>query len=309
MSIRVLVLYGGKSTEREVSIRSGKAIASALRNKGYDVIEYDFQNELESIIKKTSPDVVFIALHGKFGEDGTVQAILELYGIPYTGSSFFASALCMNKLFTKFMFREIDVKTPSFTYFKKDNALSYSYASELLGNKTLVVKPNDQGSTIGITIVKDENSYNLGLAKAFELSEIVLVEDYIKGTEITVAIIGNYPDIHVLPIIEIVPAHEFYDYDSKYTPSMSKHIIPARINSYQKNLTEEYGRRIYKEFGLRDFARIDMIANKDDVYVLEVNTIPGFTETSLVPDAAKAENISFEDLVDFILQEALQRKR
>ncbi|MGC9100277.1 MAG: D-alanine--D-alanine ligase family protein [Caldisericum sp.] len=309
MSTRVLVLYGGKSTERDISIKSGRAVSNALKKKGYEVIEYDFQNHIEDVVKDANPDVVFIALHGKFGEDGTVQGALELMNIPYTGSSVFASALCMNKLFSKFMFREIDIKTPSFAYFRRDNTLPYSYVSELLGNDTLVIKPVDQGSTIGITIAKNEDSYNEGLAKAFELSDLVIVEDYIKGTEITVAIIGNYPDIHVLPIIEIVPAHEFYDFESKYTPSMSKHIIPARISSYQKALAEEYAKRIYKEFGLRDFARIDMIANSYDVYVLEVNTIPGFTETSLVPDAAKAENISFEDLVDFIVQEALQRKR
>jgi D-alanine-D-alanine ligase len=309
MSIRVLVLYGGKSSEREISIKSGKAISNALRAKGYDVIEHDFQNHIEDVVKETKPDVVFIALHGKYGEDGTVQGALELLGVPYTGSSVFASALCMNKLFTKFMFREIDVKTPSFAYFVKDNALPYSYVSELLGNNTLVIKPVDQGSTIGVTIAKNEEAYNEGLAKALELSDLVIVEDYIKGTEITVAVIGNHPDIHVLPVIEIVPAHEFYDFESKYVPSMSKHIIPARISPYQKALAEEYAKRIYKEFGLRDFARIDMIANSDDVYVLEVNTIPGFTETSLVPDAAKAENISFEDLVEFIVQEALQRKK
>lgn len=309
MSTKVLVLYGGLSTEREISIKSGKAVAEALQRKGYEVIEHDFKNSIEEVINKYRPDVVFIALHGKYGEDGTVQGALELLNVPYTGSGVFASALCMNKLFSKFMFREIEVKTPSFTYFNRDNVLSYSYVAELLGSKSLVIKPVDQGSTIGVTIAKNEEDYNKGLIEAFELSDVVIVEEYIKGTEITVALIGNYPDIHVLPIIEIVPAHEFYDFASKYTPSMSKHIIPARISSYTRNLAEEYAKRIYKEFSLRDFARIDMIANDSDVYVLEVNTIPGFTETSLVPDAAKAENISFEDLVDFIVQEALQRKK
>ena len=307
--MRVLVLYGGISTEREISIKSGKAISNALRAKGYEVFEVDFQNHIEDVVKDIQPDAVFIALHGKYGEDGTVQGALELMNMPYTGSAVFASALCMNKLFSKFAFREIDVKTPSFTYFSKDNALPYSYVTELLGNRTLVIKPNDQGSAIGLTIAKDDATYNEGILKVFELSDLIIVEDYIKGTEITVSVIGNDPEIHVLPIIEIVPTHEFYDFDSKYVPLMSKHIIPARISNYQKNLAEEYAKRIYKEFGLRDFARIDMIANDNDVYVLEVNTIPGFTETSLVPDAAKAENISFEDLVDFIVQEALQRKR
>lgn len=300
MSIKALVLYGGTSKERDLSIKSGKAVSNALKAKGYDVIEYDFQNSIEEVVKIHKPDVVFIALHGKYGEDGTVQGALEILSVPYTGSSVSASALCMNRLFSKFMFREIEVKTPSFTYFSKDNYLPYSYVSELLGNKMLVIKPIDQGATIGVTIAGDEKTYNEGLSRAFELTYTVLVEEYIKGSSVTVALIGNYPDIHVLPIVEKVKEN-FYD-------SGARHIIPARLLPFQKSLAEEYARRIYKEFNLRDFACIDMIVNENDVYVLEVNTIPHFTETSLLGDAAKAENISFEDLVDFVVQEALQRK-
>ncbi len=307
MSKKVLVLYGGLSTEREISIRSGRAVASALNRKGYQVIEHDFHGRIEDVVSETAPDLVFIALHGRYGEDGTVQGALEFLKVPYTGSDILASSLCMNKLFTKYMFKALGIPTPGFHSLRMGENVSFNEACKLLNSKRIVVKPNDQGSTIGISIVSDEDAFKKGLKEAFELSNIVLIEEYIKGTEVTVSVIGNYPEVKVLPVIEIIPVHEYYDFASKYTPGMSQHLIPARISDKARRLASDLGKKVYEEFGLRDFARVDMIVRDDYPYVLEINTIPGFTETSLVPDAAKASGMSFEDLVDFIVSQALKR--
>jgi len=309
MREKILVLCGGLSRERDISIKSGKAVSAALRKKNYEVSEYDFDGKLEKAIDYYRPDIVFIALHGNFGEDGTVQGSLELLGIPYTGSGVLASSLCMNKLFSKWMFKQIGVKTPEYFSMRKDSIISYREASLFLKTDRIVIKPNDQGSTLGISIVSDEINYKQGLDEAFNLSEIVIAEEYIKGTEITISIIGNHPAIKILPIIEIVPVHEYYDFTSKYIPGMSQHLIPARISKNVESISNEYGRKIYESFNLRDFSRIDMIVNDEVPYVLEVNTIPGFTETSLVPDAAKFIGITFEDLVEFIVIEALKRRK
>ncbi len=309
MRERVLVLLGGLSKEREISIRSGTAIATSLKRNGFEVLEYDFQGHLEQVIAEFKPDVVFIALHGTLGEDGTVQGMLEIAQIPYTGCGVLQSAVCMNKLFTKYFFREIDVPTPKFVYKRKGESVSFSEIKKILNCDKVVVKPVDQGSAIGVSIVNDEDGFKEALNESYVLSNGVLVEEFIKGTEITITVIGNYPDIKVFPIIEIVPVHDFYDFYSKYTPGMSKHNIPANISQKAAKSAEEYAFKIYQEMGLRDIARIDMIAMGDEVLVLEVNTIPGFTETSLVPDAAASANISFDDLTDFIVKEALKRKK
>lgn len=307
MKKKVLVLYGGLSEEREISIKSGKAVSKALEKKGFTVLEYDFNGKLEEIISSFSPDIVFIALHGRFGEDGTVQGALEILGIPYTGSDVLTSSVCMNKLFTKFILQSINIPTPKYVSIKKDKSISYDKVCEYLNSKKVVVKPNDQGSTVGLSIVSNESEYLVALEKAFKLSSVVLLEEYLKGTEITVSVIGNYPDYKILPIIEIIPAHEYYDYESKYIPGMSIHKIPANISKNAENKAIEFANTIAKTLNLRDFARIDMIVKDETPYVLEINTIPGFTETSLVPDAAKAIGISFEDLVELIIREALKR--
>lgn len=309
MSEKVLVVYGGTSSEREISLRSGRAVADALRRNGYSVIEYDFDGNIEAEVKKHLPDLVFVMLHGKPGEDGTVQGALEYLGVAYTGSDLLSSAICMNKLFTKLLLLASGIPTPAYFSLRRGEEISFGEATAKLGSGKLVIKPNDQGSTIGVSIVNNEKDFVSGVRKAFDFSETILVEEYIEGTEVTVSIIGNYPNAIVLPVIEIVPAHSFYDFESKYLPGMSKHIIPARISkeaSIEASLT---GKRIYELFNLRDLARIDMIVRNDKPYVLEINTIPGFTQTSLVPDAAKACGYSFDSLVDFIAKEALKRKK
>jgi D-alanine-D-alanine ligase len=309
MRERLLVLYGGISKEREISIKSGTAIFESLKRQGFEAMEYDFRGSIEPIVNSFKPDVVFIALHGIPGEDGTVQGMLEIANVAYTFSGVLQSALCMNKFFTKHFFKEICVNTPNFVYFRKGDISSFEQVKTILQTSKVVVKPVDQGSAIGVSIVNDEKSFNEALFHGFELSESVLAEEFIEGTEIAATVIGNYPEIKVLPIIEIIPTHSFYDFYSKYTPGMSTHQIPARISQRAYKKAEEYAHSIYKEFALRDLARIDMIVQGDEVFVLEVNTIPGFTETSLVPDAAKHFGMSFDNLTEFIVKESLKRRK
>ena len=310
MNKKVLVLDGGLSTERAVSKNSGASITKALKKSGFIVEEFDFQGKLEKVIEQFNPDVVFIALHGRYGEDGTVQGMLELLGVPYTGSGVAASAVCMDKLITKRLFNSIGVQTPEYFSLSKGEIIPFSVARERLKSDRVVIKPVDQGSTIGITIAKTSDEYIHGIKEAFSLSDRVIVEAFISGIEITVSVIGNGDSIRVLPIIEIVPENDFYDYESKYTPGMSHHIIPARISKKSYEIAQKLSAFIYKEFNVRHFGRIDfMVDKKGEVYALEVNTIPGFTETSLLPDAARAAGISFEELVTSIVQFALARAR
>ncbi|RLD20809.1 MAG: D-alanine--D-alanine ligase [Caldiserica bacterium] len=307
MNKKILVLYGGFSEEREVSIGSGKAIAKSLKKNGFIVKTFDFKGKLEKILENFAPDVVFVALHGKYGEDGTVQGALEIANIPYTGSNVLASAICMNKLITKQLLTAQKIETANYYPIKKKEKVLFKEIAHYLRSNKLVVKPVDQGSTIGISIVNDEKTFKKGLDKAFAFSDTVIIEEFLDGKEITVSIIGNGNNIKVLPIIEIAPENEFYDYESKYVPGMSRHIIPARI---PKNIYDKAKRNailIYEEFGLRDFARIDFIVANNIPFALEANTIPGFTETSLVPDAAKADGITFDNLTAYIVKEALKR--
>ncbi len=310
MREKILVLDGGISTERAISKKSGRAIYNALIKSGFDALEFDFKGKLEKIIEEFQPDAVFIALHGKFGEDGTVQGMLELMGLPYTGSGVLTSSVCMDKLMTKRVFNAIGVKTPKYIAVRRGEIISFEEVSDVLNTEKVVIKPVDQGSTIGITITDSAKEFKNGLKKAFALSEKVLIEQFIKGKEITVSIMGNGNQIKVLPIIEIIPAHEYYDFESKYVPGMSKHLIPANITNDLYNEAEAISVRVYEELGVRDFGRIDLIiSEKGEVYTLEVNTIPGFTETSLLPDAARSAGISFEELVSKITEFAIDRRK
>ncbi len=309
MNEKVLVLYGGLSKEREISIRSGRAVATSLKRNGFIVEEFDFRGKIEHILKTFSPDVVFIALHGKYGEDGTVQGALEIAGIPYTGSDVLASAICMNKFITKKLFNSLDIETPQSLLFRKGKQVPYKNVREYLKSDKVVIKPVDQGSTIGISIVDNEEDFKKGVRKAFELSDDIITEQFISGKEITVTVIGNGDNIIALPTIEIVPENDFYDYESKYVPGMSHHIIPARISGIANEKAKENALLIYKKLGLRDFARIDFIVSQEVPFALEANTIPGFTETSLVPDAARAYGMTFDNLTAFIVNEALKRNK
>lgn len=305
---KVLVIMGGLSEEREVSLNSGRGVYEALMEKGYDAVTLDLSRDNLGKISEIAPDVVFIALHGRYGEDGTVQGLLDLLGIPYTGSGVAASAICMDKIITKKLLIYEGFPTPDFVVLKrnsfmKDNLVLGSIIKRF--GLPVVVKPATQGSSIGTYIVKEDNALLDAIQKAFELDREVLVEKFIEGDLLTVAVLGNdHP--RVLPVIEIVSHNDFYDYESKYTPGMCEHIIPARISDELNQRIEGIAADCYQAMGCRGTARIDFMVDKEgNPYILEVNTIPGMTGMSLVPDAARAVGISYADLVEVLVNLAL----
>ncbi len=308
---KVLILMGGESPEREVSLRSGKAIYDSLVNSDYEVLTLDLTRESLSKVIEIDPDVVFIALHGKKGEDGTVQGFLELLDKPYTGSGVATSAICMDKIITKKLLCYEKIPTPEFLILNQEllskTKLDIDSLVKTIG-LPMVVKAPTQGSSIGTYIVRHEKDLEKAIRDASRFDQEVLIEKFIAGIEITASVIGNDKAI-VLPLIEITSVNEFYDYESKYTPGMCDHVIPARIDSKTQIEIEAIARHTYEAFGCRGFARVDFIIDENAVpYVLEVNTIPGMTEMSLVPDAARAAGISFRQLNEYIIKLALDKK-
>lgn len=307
--IKVLVLMGGQSTEREISLKSGQAVYKALKEKGYTAVTLDMNSAAAAAIQDIAPDVVFIALHGNKGEDGTVQGMLEIMGIPYTGSGVAASAICMNKVLTKKLLSYEGIATAPFTILKKWEYNNPEQAAKDLMDKLglpLVIKASNQGSSIGTFIVKKADQLIQSIDSAFRYDSEIVAEKYIEGMELTVAVIGNSKP-QVLPAIEITAENEFYDYQAKYTPGKCAHIIPARIGDETRNKINQMAEQTYITMGCLGFARVDfMVDSLGNPYILEVNTIPGMTEMSLVPDAARAAGISFEELVEMIVNYALK---
>jgi len=303
---KILVLMGGWSEEREVSLKSGKAVYNGLKQAGYDVVCMDLNRENIGDIIKIKPDVVFIALHGKFGEDGTVQGYLELAGIPYTGSGVEASAVCINKALSKKIFTYEGI--PTAPYMLVTQAILTDEIVEDIKSQIgipVVIKAATQGSSIGTYIVKEPREIMNAIKSALTYSDEVVIEKYIDGIQLTVAVIGNQNPV-ILPPIEITSKNDFYDYESKYTPGMCEHIIPARIEEQLNHKIEEISKQVYEKMGCRGFARIDFMVDREgNPFVLEVNTIPGMTEMSLVPDAARAAGFTFESLVDKIIKLAV----
>jgi len=339
--LRVAVLMGGHSTEREVSLRSGAKVAEALDPTKYDVLPLDLAAlELPRQIWSSSPapapnpalhdpdqalapatgklaqlrhesavDVAFLAVHGRGGEDGCLQGMLELIGLPYTGSGVLASALAMNKILTKKVLDHDHIRTPAYLHYRMDNghpdrvAMGHEIAEQL--GLPAVVKPASQGSTIGITVVEEEEALPKAIDHALHFDTEVLVEQFIVGTEVAVGVLGNQ-DLQVLPIVEVVPQGGFYDYQAKYTPGATEEIVPARIPGKLAQEAREFAQAAYRSLGCRGLSRLDMIATPDGMYVLEVNTIPGLTETSLLPCAARAAGIEFPQLIERLLDHALE---
>lgn len=295
--MKIAVLYGGPSSEREISLKSGSAVINALNNlkiKNFPVI---VNNDLKWVdtIKKVKADFVFIALHGKFGEDGTVQSILEFLKIPYSGSGVLASALSMNKPKAKEIFTFNKIQTPPWRVITR--------ADEIRDFSTpFVVKPIDEGSAIGVSVVFNHREIKAALKTAFKYGKKILVEKYIDGTELTVAILGKT----ALPVIEIVPKGKFYDFDSKYKPGMSEHIIPARLPKTILKKSQEIALKAFRSLGCKAFGRVDIKVNSEkEIFVLELNTIPGMTQTSLLPDAARAAGLSFEEMILEMIKHSL----
>jgi len=307
---KILVLMGGWSEEREVSLRSGSAVLKALQNMGYEAQGMDLKEIAVQQIVDYQPDLVYLALHGKDGEDGTVQGMLEIMGLRYTGSGVAASAIGINKVLTKKIVSFEGIPTAPFTIIKKTEFITSELRiKDLIENigLPLVIKAATQGSSIGTYIVKDAAAVPKAIEAAFEYDPEVLVEKFIEGTEVTSAVVGN-ENPEVLPLIEITSENEFYDFESKYTPGMCAHIIPARVEQSVQDRIADLSRVIYKTLNCRGCARIDFMIDKSgQPFMLEVNTIPGMTEMSLVPDAARAAGMSFEQIVDKIVQLGLEQ--
>lgn len=305
----VVVLKGGRSAEREVSLNTGEQVANALASSGHEVVEIDAADEgfIEGI-RAAAPDAVFICLHGRFGEDGTVQGLLELLDIPYVGSGVLASALAMDKVMSKHVFAFAGIASPDYVALRAGEPYDVESITRALGPKT-VVKPANEGSAIGVTIAHDAGELPGAIEEAFRFDTSVLVEQFVAGPEITVGVLGN-SDLQALPTLEIVPEHEFYDYESKYVPGMSRHIIPARVAEETRAECQRLAIEAHRVLGCRGMSRSDTIVAADGmVYLLETNTIPGMTRTSLLPDAARAAGIEFPELCDRLVKLALTPDR
>jgi D-alanine-D-alanine ligase len=295
---RIVVLMGGLSAEREVSLRTGAAVLKALQESGLDAVGLDAGVDLPERLKELGAQVVFLALHGRFGEDGTVQGLLELLQIPYTGSGVLASSVAMNKLVTKQLLLHHGVKTPAGASFRAgDDAAAFVGAQQ---GYPLVVKPAREGSTIGVSIVHDATGLQAGLDEALRHDTLVLTEEFIAGAEVTVGVLGDQP----LPVIQVVPKGGFYDYRSKYTPGQTEYLLPAPLPATILALLQEQAVAACRALGCRGAARVDFIVRGDELFCLEVNTIPGMTETSLLPKAAAAAGVGFRELVLRILADA-----
>lgn len=302
---KVLVLYGGFSAEREVSIMSAQAVMKALQELGYETIPFDLKREnIPQFIQELytlSPDVVFIVLHGPFGEDGTVQGMLELVGVPYTGSGVLASALAMDKRKAKEIFVQHRILTPPWISLNSRSTFAPLFS---LG-KDLVVKPVNQGSTIGVSIVHSVEELPQSVTKALQYSSEILVERYIPGREITCGVLGE----EVLEVVEIIPREGFYDYEHKYTPGLTIYQSPAQLPSSVREKVRETAYRAHHALRCSGATRVDMRLSPDEeVYVLEVNTIPGMTQLSLLPKSAYPCGYDFPALVQKMLELAFEKK-
>ena len=294
---RVGVLMGGLSREREISLKTGKAILKALSEKGYNAQPIDVGYDIAETLARDKIECAFLALHGRFGEDGTIQGMLELMRIPYTGSDILASAMAMHKIVAKKFFLCEKIPTPSFEVFQREESEKDPVRGTSLP-LPVVVKPAREGSTIGVSIVRKEEEFLSALKTAGKYDKEILVEEFMKGKEITVGILDQLP----LPVIEIVPKNGFYDYHAKYTKGETQYILPARISREKYLYAQEVSLKAYQALGCSGCARVDVMTDEDEnPFVIDVNTMPGMTETSLLPKAASYAGIAFEDLVERIL--------
>lgn len=295
------VLLGGLSKEREISLKSGNAVLDALLVKGYDALPIDVDRDIHEVLKQKGVEVVFLALHGRYGEDGSIQGLLEILGIPYTGSSVMASSLAMDKYLTKDVARAEGLPTPKDLFLDSHWEKIESFLKNCSLDFPLMVKPSREGSTIGIRKANNPEELAQAIHEAVVLDSRVLIEQFISGREVTVAVLNG----EALPIVEVVPKSGFYDFDSKYTPGATQYFCPADLPASLTAELQSYAKRLYRRVGCEGVARADFIISPEGVpYFLEINTLPGMTATSLVPKAAAAAGISFPDLVEKILLSA-----
>ena len=307
---------GGPSSEREISFKSGRAVEEALRGSGLNVVAIDVDKDIEERLKEEGVEVAFIALHGRYGEDGTIQALLESLAIPYTGSGVEASRMAMNKVASKEVFLRDGIPTPDFYVLEreKDKDKDKDKDKEVVISQPprhstikvpVVIKPAREGSTIGVSVVKEEEDFLPALDRAFRYDDKILVEEYIDGREVTVSILNG----SALPVIEIVPKHEFFDFEAKYTNGLTKFKVPAPLSKELYGKTQEVALQAHRALGCRGMSRVDMkVSQEGKPYVFEVNTIPGLTSISLLPKAAQVAGVSFPQLCRKLIEIALREK-
>jgi D-alanine-D-alanine ligase len=289
---KIGVLLGGRSSERDISLKSGNAVLNGLKRGGYKAISVDASKNLIDTLKKEKIQVAFIALHGRWGEDGTVQGLLEMMGIPYTGSGVLGSSMAMDKALMKLIFASTGIPTPKYAIIHNGKGASFPVPC--------VVKPASEGSSVGISIVKTKRKAPAALKEALKYDSKIIIEEFVKGQEITVAVING----KTLPVIEVRPKSGFYDFKAKYTKGKTEYIVPARIDSAMAKKASDIALTVYTTFNLSGSARIDMLIKDKTPLVIDINTSPGMTETSLVPKAWAYTGRTFDELVEEILLEA-----
>jgi len=301
--LTVALLAGGISSEREISLQSGQQVYAALDKNKYNVLQYDPKTDLPRLVQDAAKiDVALIILHGPYGEDGTVQGLLDLLNIPYQGSGVLGSALAMNKLATKRLYEKAGLPVPAYVVYDRGDRVDPEKCAAQIG-LPLVVKPVEAGSSVGMSIVKTAAGLQSALEKAGEYGKAVRVEAYIDGIELTGGVVGNKA-LEALPLIEIIPnkTYEFFDYEAKYTAGATQEICPARINAELTQKAQSYAKIAHNALFCRGYSRTDMILRDGEIYVLETNTIPGMTATSLLPQAAQKAGMNFSQLLDKLIQ-------
>lgn len=314
MKEKIAVLMGGRSLERDVSLASGKRVVAALQELGHKTLALDVTPDLTDTLRSERPDVVYIALHGKYGEDGTIQELLEFLGIPYTGPGVTASALAWDKALSKRLFVQAGIPTPSWVALTADAFKEMGAATALdlvpaeIGGFPMVVKPAEQGSALGLTRVADAEALPEALLAALSYGDKALVEKWVDGVELAVSVLGGPDDSRVLPPVEIEAHSGLFDFSAMYTPGETDYFVPARLPADTLARVEELARGVHSLLGGRDVCRVDMVADHDgEPWVLECNTSPGMTETSLLPMAAEASGMGFTELVAFMVRSAADR--
>jgi D-alanine-D-alanine ligase len=308
--LKVALLSGGTSSERNVSLKSGDQVLDALDKTKYQIFRFDPKFDLGKLVAEAKKiDVALIILHGLHGEDGTIQGLLDLLNIPYQGTGVLGSALAMNKMVSKQIYEQAGLMTPPYQVFNKGENIN---TDQIIGKIGLpvVVKPLKGGSSIGMSIVRSEKDLPSAMDIAFQRDDTVMAEKYIKGIEVTGGVLGN-KEVITLPVVEIIPNedYEFFDYSAKYTPGATNEICPARLSEQLTKKVQECARIAHKALCCHDYSRTDMIVAGENVYVLETNTIPGMTSTSLFPLAAKTAGIPFGQLLDKLIDLCLERSR
>jgi len=297
---KILVLMGGWSNEREISLISGKSVFNSLVTSGLDVIELDLKRDNISEIKELNPDRVFIVLHGKGGEDGEIQLYLENLGIPYTGSGSESSKICMNKRITKKILLKNNIQTPNFMEISENTKIE---DIENLFQYPFVIKPSSEGSSIGVYIAEDRKSCKEAIKENMKISSDIILEEYKSGKEYTVGILDNL----ALPVIQLIPPGKFYDYEAKYNSNETKYICPSGLDQNTEEEIKKLSIDCFRALNCRGWGRVDLIIDKQNKpWIIELNTVPGMTEHSLVPMAANQKNINFDELVLKILDTSLE---